>query len=192
MLSNTLRLNFCFLKIIHILHPRYHQKIIGHILKNKQKNMHICTHEIIQLIIIKMEMKMKNKSQRYNLRRFRSRHGHKYSKYKKYFTMMMLLCIKQHLSCIWSLIHEKLGNTEAELKKSVPFKKKACINLMGLWHQCTQSEQFLLHLGAKPLVGLYYFYTFETCNTRFFTHVAPSFIVFCRKRYADICKSRTC
>ena len=33
MLSNTLRLNFCYLKIIHILHSRYCLKIIGHILK---------------------------------------------------------------------------------------------------------------------------------------------------------------
>ena len=32
-LSNTLRLNFCYLKTFHILHPHYHPKIIGHILK---------------------------------------------------------------------------------------------------------------------------------------------------------------
>ena len=38
MLNNTLRLNFCYLKVIHILHPRYHPKIIGHILENKQNN----------------------------------------------------------------------------------------------------------------------------------------------------------
>ena len=37
MLTNTPRLTFCYLKIIHILHPRYHPKIIGHILTNKQK-----------------------------------------------------------------------------------------------------------------------------------------------------------
>ena len=34
MLSNTLRLNFCYLKIIHILHTLYHPKTMGHILKN--------------------------------------------------------------------------------------------------------------------------------------------------------------
>ena len=33
-----LRLNFCNLKIIHILHPWYHPKITGHVLKNKQKS----------------------------------------------------------------------------------------------------------------------------------------------------------
>ena len=27
MLSNTLRLNFCYFKIIQILHPRYHPKV---------------------------------------------------------------------------------------------------------------------------------------------------------------------
>ena len=36
-LSNTLTLNFFYLKIIHIFHAHYHPKIIGHILQNKQK-----------------------------------------------------------------------------------------------------------------------------------------------------------
>ena len=59
MLSNTLRLNFCYLKIIRILHRRYHAKIIGYTIKNKQNNKFACIHEIIQLIIMKMKMKMK-------------------------------------------------------------------------------------------------------------------------------------
>ena len=37
-LSNTLRLNFCYLKIICFLHPRYHPKTLGHILKHVQKS----------------------------------------------------------------------------------------------------------------------------------------------------------
>ena len=68
MQSNTLRLNFCFLKIIHILHPCYHPKI---------KRMCISTHEIIRLIRMKMKVKMKNRSHRYNIYRPRSRHGQK-------------------------------------------------------------------------------------------------------------------
>ena len=36
-LSNTLRLNFCYLRIICFFHACYHPKIIGHILKNVQK-----------------------------------------------------------------------------------------------------------------------------------------------------------
>ena len=35
----------------------------------------------------------------------------------------MLICIKQRLNNIWSSIHEKVKNTEAELKKSVTYKK---------------------------------------------------------------------
>ena len=36
-LRKTLRLNFYYLKIIHVIHPSYHLKIIGDILKNIQK-----------------------------------------------------------------------------------------------------------------------------------------------------------
>ena len=55
-----------------------------------------------------MKMKMKNRSHRYDVNQPRSKHGHKYSKYKKGLTMVILICIKQHLSNIWSLIHEKV------------------------------------------------------------------------------------
>ena len=49
---------------------------------------------------MKMKMKMKNRSHRYGLNRPRSRHGPKHSKYKKCVSMMMRVCIKQHLSNI--------------------------------------------------------------------------------------------
>ena len=38
---------------------------------------------------------------------------------------MMLIYIKQNLSNIWSLIHEKVKHTEAELKKSVAYMKRS-------------------------------------------------------------------
>ena len=41
----------------------------------------------------------------------------------KSLSMMILICIKEHLSNIWSSIHEKVSNAEAELKKSVADKK---------------------------------------------------------------------
>ena len=44
---------------------------------------------------------------------------------------MMLLYIKQHLSNIWSPIHEKLSNTEAELKNTVAYKKKRVLNQLN-------------------------------------------------------------
>ena len=62
MLSNTLRLKFYYLKIVPILHPRYHPKIIGHILKNKQKNKCVCIHNIIRSITMKMKIIINNRS----------------------------------------------------------------------------------------------------------------------------------
>ena len=67
--TNTPRLNFCYLKNFHIVYPSYHSKIIGHVLKNKQKNRYVCFHEIIWLIIIKMEIKLKNRLHRYGINR---------------------------------------------------------------------------------------------------------------------------
>ena len=127
MLSITLRLNFCYLKIIYILHPRNHRKITGHVLKNKPKNKCVCIHEIIRLIRTRMKMRIKPTPHSYNINRARPSHGHKYSKYKKCLSMMML--IKQHLSNIWSSIYEKLRNTEAGLKKkALLIKKRASRN----------------------------------------------------------------
>ena len=104
-------------KIIHILHPRYHPKIIGHILKNSKRT---SAFVFIRLIIMKMKMKMKNKSERCNI----NRHGHKYSKYKTYLSVMMLVPVKQHLSNIWSSIHEKVKKHWGWLEKSVAYKIK--------------------------------------------------------------------
>ena len=59
---NSLWLNFYYLKIIYIFQPRYHPKVIGHILKNKQKNKCVCIHETKRLIKMKIKMKMKNRS----------------------------------------------------------------------------------------------------------------------------------
>ena len=73
---------------------------MGHILKNKQKNKCVCIHEIIGLIKMKMKMNMKNRLYRYDINGLRSRQGHKYSKYMERLSMMMLKCMKHHLSNI--------------------------------------------------------------------------------------------
>ena len=39
-----------------------------------------------------IRMKKKNRSQRYDINRSGSRHGHRYRKYKKRHSMMMLIC----------------------------------------------------------------------------------------------------
>ena len=49
---------------------------------------------------MKMKMNMKNRSHRYDINRPRFRLGHKYSKYRKCLSMMMLTLIKQHLTNI--------------------------------------------------------------------------------------------
>ena len=96
--------------------------------KNVQKNKCVCFNEIIWLVMIKMRMKMKNRSNRYDINRNRPRHGHKYTKYKMYLSVMMVMCNKKHLSNIWSWTHEKLNNTEAELKKKALLIKKSMHN----------------------------------------------------------------
>ena len=60
----------------------------------------VCIHEIIPLIIMKMKMKLKKKSQRYDINRPSSRHGQKYRKYKKCLSMTMVIFVKQHVSNI--------------------------------------------------------------------------------------------
>ena len=50
---------------------------------------------------MKMRLKMKNRSHRYNINRPWSRDGHKYTKYKMCLSIMVaIICIKQHLSNI--------------------------------------------------------------------------------------------
>ena len=83
-------------EIIHIFYQRYDPKVLGYILKNKQKNNCVCIHEIIGLFIMKMKMKMKKRLHRYDKNSPKPR----YSKYKNYINMMLLICINQHLSNI--------------------------------------------------------------------------------------------
>ena len=66
--TKTLRVNFSYMKAIHIIHLHYHPKIRGYLLKNKQKTKRVLTHEITRLIIMKMKMKTKNSSHRYDIK----------------------------------------------------------------------------------------------------------------------------
>ena len=45
------------MKTTRFLHPRYHPRIIGHILKNAQKSMSVCFNEI-RLIIMRMKNRL--------------------------------------------------------------------------------------------------------------------------------------
>ena len=46
---------------------------------------------------MKIKMKMKDRLHRCDINRPRTRHGHKYSKYKKCLSMTMLICIKSNI-----------------------------------------------------------------------------------------------
>ena len=47
-----------------------------------------------------MAMKMENRSQGYDINRPRPRHGHKYTKNKMCHSIILVICINQHLSKI--------------------------------------------------------------------------------------------
>ena len=59
--------------------------------------------------------------------------------------MMVLICIKQHLINIRSSIYEKLSNTEAELKKSVVYKKPWPLSWMGFYRPITKRKFTFYH-----------------------------------------------
>ena len=49
---------------------------------------------------MKMRPEMKNRSYTYDINRAKSRHGHRYTKYKMRLSIMMVICINQHLRSI--------------------------------------------------------------------------------------------
>ena len=76
--------------------------------KKCAKIKYVYLDEDIWLMAKKMRLKMKNKSSRYDINRPRCWHGQKYTKYKICLDIMMVISIRQHLSYIWNLIHEKV------------------------------------------------------------------------------------
>ena len=68
-----------------------------------------------------MKIEMKNRSHRCNIKKYKFRHEHIYSKYKKCLSMMKILCIKQHLSSIWTSIHKKVKQHRGWVKKRVAY-----------------------------------------------------------------------
>ena len=105
--------------------------------------MRVFIHEITRLMILKMKMKMKNRSHRYDINRPRSRHGHKYSKYKKCLSIIMLICINQQLRKIWSSIHEKVKQHWDWVEKKRRLWKKACSQM---W---THSSYLLFYCNSQ-------------------------------------------
>ena len=116
--KQILKLNFCYLKIICFLYPRYHPKIILDILKKykKQTLQFRCLYwkwgwnwktDHIDTTLIELGQDMD---------------GHKHTKYKMCLSIIMVIYIKQHLSNIWNSIHEKVKQHWAWVEKSVTYK----------------------------------------------------------------------
>ena len=95
--------------------------------KTCTKNTYICLNEVIWLMAMKMRLKMKNRSHRYDINRPRFRDEHKYTKCKMYLSIMMFICIKQHLSKIWSSTQEEVKQHWGWVEKEHCLWKKACI-----------------------------------------------------------------
>ena len=66
------------------------------------------------------------RSHRYDKNKPWFRNEHKYSKYKNCLTIMMLICIKQHLNNIWSSIHERVQQRWGWVEKKCCLYKKVC------------------------------------------------------------------
>ena len=81
---------------------------------------------------------MKNRSHRCNINKLRARLWHRHTNYKTCVSMMMLICIKQNLSKIWSSNHEKGKQHCGWVKKSVAYKKSmylVCFTGLFLIHE---------------------------------------------------------
>ena len=93
------------------------------------------------------------RSHRYDINSFRSKHGYKYSKYIRRLSMMMILIsIKQHLSNIWSWIHEKVKQHWGWVEKKVLPIKTPVYNLHIHKSSEISNEQY-------PKVNLMFLYT---------------------------------
>ena len=93
-------------------------------IKNVQKQVcvyrFICMYLFIWLFMRKMRPNIKNRSHRYSIYRTRPRYVHKYTQFEMCLSMMILICIKQHLSKIWISIHQKVKQRWRWSEKALP------------------------------------------------------------------------
>ena len=87
------------------------------------KSKYVCLNEVTWLTEMKLRLKMKHGSHRYDINRLRPRHEHKYIKYEMCSSKMMVICIKQNLSSVWSSIHERVKQHWGWVKKGGTYKE---------------------------------------------------------------------
>ena len=80
---------------------------------------------------MKIRLKIKNRLQRYYINWPKPYHVHKYTKYRMCLTAIMIICIKQYLSQIWSLFREIVKQHWGWVEKSVAYIKKVYIHTCG-------------------------------------------------------------
>ena len=73
-------------------------------------------------------MRMINRSHRYDINRTRPRRDYEYKKSKICLSVMMVMCNIQHLSNIWSWIHEKNKQHWDWVEKCIVYKN-TCISV---------------------------------------------------------------
>ena len=81
----------------------------------------------------KIKLKMEKRSQRYDIYRPRLEHGPKYTKYKMCLSIMMVICIKQHLRNIWSSVHEKIKKYWGWVERIFLLIKKGMTHIWRPW-----------------------------------------------------------
>ena len=72
---------------------------------------------------LKTMLKIKTRSCRCDINRPRRRHGHKYTKYKMCLSIVMAIVVNNTHATFEAQFMKMLSNTEADLKKSVVYKK---------------------------------------------------------------------
>ena len=111
-LSNTLRLNFCYLKFISSLHARYHSK----------KGLIMCHKKCVSVFKFNDKRKWK-----WKIDHTVQGHVRKYTNNTKNVSVWCCLYILSTTSATSDTqFMKKLSNTEAELKKKTLLIKKAC------------------------------------------------------------------
>ena len=105
---------------------------------------------------MKTKMKMKNRSHSYDINRRRSKYGHKHINIKNvsvwWCLYHMLICIKQHVSNIWSSIHQKVKQHWGWVEKKALLTKNKLVILCFfqplcyccLWNKCFESGPHLI------------------------------------------------
>ena len=95
------------MKTLRFVHAPYNPKIIGNIIKLCKIQVHLFLWRY-KSNENENEAEYEKIDQRYDINRPTSRYEPKYTKYIMYLSIITGICIKQHLSNIWSSIHEKV------------------------------------------------------------------------------------